>query len=284
MRAVRVLRRRMSIVLHKGDLMNERLIALDIGDKRIGLAVSDALGYTAQPIGKIDSVGWGPDIRRIEAYCAEYQTYRLVVGLPRQMDGTLGKQAEKVRSFAEKLTEAGLDVSFWDERMTTVSAERVLIGAGMRRENRKQVVDQMAAAIILQAYLDANREPGRISPSNNDACTGRNEACSMDYQENHIVELIGEDGTLVSFEHLMTLEHEKKMYIMLTPVEPETPDEEGMVVIMRIAQDEKGEDCYVVEEDEGVLETVFNRFMELMDEEDAEDTDEDAYEAEDGET
>ena len=155
MRAVRILRRRMPDVLHQGDLMeNRRILALDVGDKRIGVAVSDALGMIAQPIGRIDRVGWGPDIRKIQSYAAEYQTQRLLLGLPYHMDGSLGEQAEKVRRFAQELEKTGFQIAFWDERMSTVSAERVLIEAGTRRQSRKKVVDQMAAAIFLQAYLD----------------------------------------------------------------------------------------------------------------------------------
>lgn len=93
----------------------------------------------------------------------------------------------------------------------------------------------------------------------------------MEHDENNVVELIGEDGTPVLFEHLMTLEHGKHSYVMLTPVEPETPDEEGAVVIMRIDTDEHGEDCYIIEEDEAILEEVFGRFLELMDEMDEEE-------------
>lgn len=89
----------------------------------------------------------------------------------------------------------------------------------------------------------------------------------MDHEESNVVELIGEDGTPVLFEHLMTLEHKGNSYVLLTPVEPENPDEEGSVVILRISRDEAGEDVYVVEEDELVLDTVFNRFLELVDDE-----------------
>lgn len=92
----------------------------------------------------------------------------------------------------------------------------------------------------------------------------------MEHEENNIVELIGEDGEPVRFEHLMTLEHKEDAFVLLTPVEPETPDEEGSVVIMRIDKDDKGEDCYIVEEDEDVLEAVFDRFLSIM-EEDEED-------------
>ncbi len=85
-------------------------------------------------------------------------------------------------------------------------------------------------------------------------------------EESNVVELIGEDGEPVSFEHLMTMEHGDRSYILLTPVEPETPDEEGSVIIMRIDKDADGTDCYVVEEDEAVLDAVFSRFLDIMDE------------------
>jgi Protein of unknown function (DUF1292). len=93
----------------------------------------------------------------------------------------------------------------------------------------------------------------------------------MEHDESNVVSLIGEDGEAVEFEHLMTLEHKDCSYILLTPAEPETPDEEGSVVIMRIDKDESGEDCYIVEENEEILDTVFNRFLELMDEEEDEE-------------
>ena len=92
----------------------------------------------------------------------------------------------------------------------------------------------------------------------------------MEHNEDNVVELIGEDGTPVHFEHLMTLAHGGRSYILVTPVEPETPDEEGSVVIMRIDKDANGEDCYIIEEDEAVLDAVFTQFLEIM-EEDGED-------------
>lgn len=93
----------------------------------------------------------------------------------------------------------------------------------------------------------------------------------MEHDESNVVELIGEDGTPVLFEHLMTLEQNKNAYVLLTPTQPETPDEEGAVVIMRIDKDDKGEDCYIVEEDEAILEEVFGRFLELMEDEEEDD-------------
>ncbi|MCL1796211.1 MAG: DUF1292 domain-containing protein [Clostridia bacterium] len=89
--------------------------------------------------------------------------------------------------------------------------------------------------------------------------------------DDRIVELIGDDGEVVKFEHLMTLEHGDDLFVLLTPVEPETADEEGSVLVMRIDADENGDDCYVIEEDDAVQEAVFNRFLDITDEMDAED-------------
>lgn len=241
--------------------MDERILALDVGDRRIGVAVSDALLLTAQPLGKIDRVGYGPDTRRVAEYAAMYQTARILCGMPRNMDGSYGPQADKVRAFAGQLENAGLSVTFWDERLSTVEAERALIEGGVRREKRRQLVDQTAATVILQNYLDAQQQKGGED--------------TMEHDAERVVELVGEDGAPVRFEHLMTLEHKGKSYILLTPAEPETPDEEGSVVIMRIDRDKDGGDCYVVEEDEKVLEPVFNRFLELMEEDEAGDDGED---------
>ncbi|MDL2319047.1 DUF1292 domain-containing protein [Eubacteriales bacterium OttesenSCG-928-A19] len=104
----------------------------------------------------------------------------------------------------------------------------------------------------------------------------------MDMDESKIVELVGEDGTPVLFEHLMTLEHGDGMYLLLTPAEPETPDEEGSVIIMRIDRDAKGQDCYIIEEDEEKLDAIFERFMRIMSEEE-DDLDEDDEADEDDE-
>lgn len=111
--------------------MNERIVALDIGDRRIGIAVSDPLGITAQPIETYTRIGYGPDVRHICEIAQKYETNRILSGLPLNMDGTRGFQTEKVAQFTEKLTEAGLDVSFYDERMTTVLAEDALLEANM---------------------------------------------------------------------------------------------------------------------------------------------------------
>ena len=137
--------------------MNERIVCLDIGDVRIGVAVSDPTGTIASPLEVIRRVGWGPDIRKIKSICERYQTNRVLSGLPLNMDGTEGFQAQKVRSFCEQLEGAGLHVFFQDERLSTVSAEEVLIEGSVSRSGRRQVIDKVAASVILQQWLDTHR-------------------------------------------------------------------------------------------------------------------------------
>lgn len=134
--------------------MAGRVIALDVGDVRIGVAVSDPTGAIAQPLEVYRRVGYGPDSRYVKALCDRYETNRVVLGLPLNMDGTLGGQAQKAQDFGRVLQEKmGLNVSYQDERMTTVTAEQVLIGGNVRREDRKLYVDKLAAAVILEQWL-----------------------------------------------------------------------------------------------------------------------------------
>jgi len=138
--------------------MHERIIALDVGDRRIGIAVSDPLGITAQPVETYTRVGYGPDVRRIKEIAAQYGTDHILCGLPRNMDGTEGFQARKVRAFCEQLEKAGLQVLFQDERLSTVTAEDALLEGGVSRAGRKQAVDKIAASIILQQWLAEQKE------------------------------------------------------------------------------------------------------------------------------
>ncbi len=137
--------------------MMDRILALDYGDARIGVAVTDPLGMTAQPAGMIRHVGYGPDIRNLEKIADTYQTRRVVMGLPFNMDGTEGFQAQKVRAFAEQLEMHGFEVDFQDERMTSRLVESLMIADHVRRNDRKKHVDTLSAVTILQSYLDSRR-------------------------------------------------------------------------------------------------------------------------------
>ena len=137
--------------------MSGRILALDVGDRRIGIALSDETQLIATPHSVYTRVGWGPDVKHIQKLYNDNKAVLIVCGLPRNMDGSVGFQAEKVQSCAEQLIKAGLLVVFQDERLSTVSAHQALIEGGMRRDDRKGTVDKVAAAVILQTYLDTQK-------------------------------------------------------------------------------------------------------------------------------
>ena len=134
-------------------------MGLDYGSKTVGVAMSDPLGITAQAVETI----WRKDENKLRKTCArieelinEYEVERIVLGLPKHMNNDLGERAQKALAFGEMVKRrTGLEVVMWDERLTTVEAERTLIENNVRRENRKQYIDQIAAVFILQGYLDS---------------------------------------------------------------------------------------------------------------------------------
>ena len=133
-----------------------RIMALDVGSRTIGIACSDALLMTAQGIETIRRTSLENDFNRLRELISEYEVHELVVGMPKNMNGTKGERAEKTEEFVEKMKAViDLPVTFWDERLSTVMAERQLIAADVSRKKRKGVIDKMAAVVILQGYLDS---------------------------------------------------------------------------------------------------------------------------------
>ena len=136
-----------------------RIMGLDFGSKTVGVAVCDPLGITAQTVETITRASetkMRQTLARIEQLIGEYEIERIVLGYPKNMNNTVGERGEKTQEFKVALERrTGLEVILWDERLTTVAAERVLIESGVRREHRKESVDQIAAAMILQGYLDS---------------------------------------------------------------------------------------------------------------------------------
>ncbi|HEX3010987.1 MAG TPA: Holliday junction resolvase RuvX [Syntrophomonadaceae bacterium] len=133
-----------------------RIMGLDVGDKRIGIALSDPLGWTAQGHSVLHRTTMENDLKSIQQLCQEMEVEKLVIGFPRNMNGTIGPRAQQTEDFARRLQEyINLPLEFWDERMTTQIAERVLIQADVSRQKRRKVIDKMAAINILQSFLDS---------------------------------------------------------------------------------------------------------------------------------
>ena len=133
-----------------------RAMGLDVGTKTVGVALSDELGFTAQGLTTVRRTNLKADLAALESIAREHAVERVVVGLPLNMDGSEGPRALASRQFGAALEQAlGLPVDFWDERLTTVAAERALLEADVSRQKRKQLIDKVAASLILQGWLDA---------------------------------------------------------------------------------------------------------------------------------
>jgi putative Holliday junction resolvase len=138
-----------------------RILGIDYGDKRIGIAISDPLGLTAQGVTVIEKKEtFNKDIDELNKIIEKYGGVdEIVVGLPKTLMGTIGKQAQKVLEFVEALTKnMKCQITTWDERFTSIEAEKAMISAGLSREKRRKVIDKSAATYILQSYLDSKRK------------------------------------------------------------------------------------------------------------------------------
>lgn len=155
-----------------------RWMGLDVGDKTIGVALSDLMGWTAQGLTTLKRVSVKSDIEQLIQWILEYDVEKLIVGLPKNMNGTIGPQAEKTLAFvkqvekkfkySDKMANHPVEIVMWDERLTTAFAERLLIEADVRREKRKSVIDKVAAVAILQGYLDYTKNNEERMKNNGD--------------------------------------------------------------------------------------------------------------------
>jgi putative Holliday junction resolvase len=138
-----------------------RVLGLDVGDRRIGVALSDETGVLASPVATLERVGPRKDLKAIAALVRQHDVGAIVMGLPRHLDGRIGLQAVKVQQFAAALGPVvRVPIHFQDEGLTTVEAEQILIERDVSRQRRKGLVDQVAAVLILQDYLDARATAG----------------------------------------------------------------------------------------------------------------------------
>ena len=230
--------------------MEKRIVALDVGDRRIGIAVSDPLSITAQPVETYTRVGYGPDSRHIAEIARRYETDQILCGLPRNMDGSQGFQADKVRQFAAQLEAQGLTVSYYDERMTTVLAEDALLEGDVRRADRKKKVDMIAAVIILQSYLDARGAEMAVADEE-DASQG----------EDGVLEMVDEDGTAIRFYLTASIRYAQEDYVLLTCAEDAGDIARDESFIMRCTRDDEGNPCYQSLEDEALIAAVYEAYL-----------------------
>lgn len=231
-----------------------RLLALDIGERRIGIAGSDDLGLTAQSVETLSRTSLTKDVHRIKELALQRKAQALVLGLPRNMDGSYGFAAQRSWDFAKALQEElDLPILYEDERLTTASAQQILIAANMRRDRRKQFIDRLSAVMILESFLKRQER--------------RKETMSEDMDR--VVELIDEDGRKVKFMHEMTLHYEDADYALVVPVEGLEMEEEedGEIIILKIVPGQtEEEDTYEGVEDDELLDTLYEMYVNAVEE------------------
>ena len=249
---------------YNNTMIQKRAIAFDIGDKRIGVAVSDPFNEYAMPCETyFRTHRFDDDVAAIAKIAQEKGVGVIVCGMPVHADGTESEQTEKTRRFIQALQEkTGLPVVEEDERFTTLQAKETQMMGGVKQGNRKKTVDSIAASYILESYLQKENNKRKKEQI-------MNKEEMLEETEERIIELVDDEGNPEKFLHIGTLPYKGNTYCFFQKAEPETEEEEDEVVIF--ALDEENEMLYPLE-DEQLLDEVFAEFCNQY--EDFEDADE----------
>jgi putative Holliday junction resolvase len=248
-------------------MMEKRVIAFDIGDKRIGVAVSDPFNEYAIPGETYFRKGrFWEDVENVAKIAEEKGVGTIVCGIPIFTDGTESEQSEKTQKFIDALKEkTDIPIELEDERFTTMEAHRTQVDGGTKRQNYKKTVDSIAASYILESYLQRKKQEK----------LQKEKEMSKDFEqeeyEENIIELEDEDGNAVSFLHVGTIQYKGEWYCFFQKAEPETEEEEDEVVIYHLVGE--GEDQLLQPmEDDQLMDEVFAEFCKEYEEyEDSDD-------------
>ena len=249
------------------DMIQKRVIAFDIGDKRIGVAISDPFNEYAMPCETyFRTRSFRADVQAIAKIAIDRGVGVIVCGMPVNFDGSESVQTVKTRDFIEALKkETDLPIELEDERFTTMQARETQMQGGVKRADRKKTVDSIAASYILESYLS------RMKKQQGEKATMSNKEELYEEDEERIIELEDEDGNSEKFLHIGTIDYKGEWYCFFQKAEPETEEEEDEVVMFRLAGE--GEDRQLLAlEDEQLMDEVFAEFCHQY--EDFEDADE----------
>ena len=236
-------------------MVKKRAIAFDIGDKRIGVAISDPFNEYAMPCETyFRTRNFEADVAAIAKIAQERGVGVIVCGMPVNFDGTQSVQTVKTQAFIEALkTKTGLPVAIEDERFTTMQARETQIMGGIKRDERKKTIDSIAASYILESWLSREKMKEKKEKEMKDE-EMMNE---YDDEQDRIIELEDDEGNTEKFLHIATIEYKGAMYCVFQKAEPETEEEEDEVVIFKLDQENE---MLLPLEDEQLLDEVFAEF------------------------
>lgn len=239
-------------------MTGKRAIAFDIGNKRIGVAISDPFNEYAMPCETYQRTkNFAADVNAVAKIAKDRGVGVIVCGMPVNFDGTESIQTVKTRQFVEALAQAtDLPIELEDERFTTMQARETQIMGGVRREERKKTIDSIAASYILDGYLA--KEKMKNKKAEEQAMNNENKE-ELYEEEDRIFEVEADDGTVERLYHIATIEYRKAMYCVFQKAEPETEEEEDEVIIFAL-QGEGDEAILMPVEDEQLLDEVFAEF------------------------
>ena len=263
-------------------MIKKRAIAFDIGDKRIGVAISDPFNEYAMPCETyFRTRSFWTDVEAIARIATERGVGVIVCGMPVNFDGSESVQTVKTREFIQALQEkTELPIVLEDERFTTMQARETQIAGGVKREDRKKTIDSIAASYILEAYLEREKKREKQQAENAERATEIKfkkeqkimaELKNEEYEEENILELEDDEGNVEKYLHIATIDYKGEWYCFFQKAEPETEEEEDEVVMFRL--EGEGEDQVLLPlEDEQLMDEVFAEFCNQY--EDFEDADE----------
>jgi len=244
-----------------------RTLGIDYGDKRLGFALGDPTGTIASALIVYKRRSGAEDVGYIKKLITDKGVDTVIFGLPLNMDGTEGGRAQICREFGEMIQAAVPHISlvFFDERLSTVTAEEILIEAGVRRDERRNLVDKVAAQVILQSYLDESKiKKGNTEMANQKKLNSTRETHVefFDQNEENIITLEGDDGKEAKFYEVACVDMDGELYILLQPVEtlPEIGTDE--VAIFHVQEDDESDaDLLLPLEDEALMHKVFDAYV-----------------------
>ena len=252
----------------------KRKMGIDYGDKRIGIALTDALCIISSPYEVYKNVGQEDAIEHIIKLIKDYDVDEIAMGLPLNMDGTEGERAIIHRQFGEKLESlSGVKVYYIDERLTSAEAEEILISSGVRREKRKELIDKISAQIILQTYINTKKRGSIFMENqNNENSTRQVDLLDvlLDQDNKEPIVLMDENGKQMTFEQVAVIPYEvrkeKRLYCVLKPLDKIEGIGDDEAIVFLVDTDDEGNSIIRIEEDEEIAIAVFDKYYDLLEE------------------
>ncbi len=246
-----------------------KLIGVDFGLKRVGLSECDTMRILATPLPTFRTKSMRETIDYIAAVAKDKQAVGIVVGLPLNLDGSESVQSGRARALCRNLEKVtGLPTALYDERLTTVEADELLAEAGVKKSERHNMIDSMAAKVILQGYMDNKNQSRRTTMAEN------NEKDVELIDDDEVIMLFDDEGKPVNFYEVACIEYKDEFYALMQPVEPLEGMDEDEALIFKVREEDEENDVFEPVTDESILDAVFNEYLNAVAEAEGHDCDE----------